>query len=1081
MNNWKLRHSFTGNATSDVQTVNGYLADPAYHLTTNFLLYSNQFDSWIVSGGTTVTSGQTGYDGSSDAYQITKDASGFRFVRQGLTSPTGVVTFSVYMKAGTLTTATLRLLSSPDARAKFDLNTGAEISSQNVLGTSSTNMGGGWWRYSMTAEMTTMAEQVIYPDDIAATNAGYIYIQDAQLEEGTQATTYVETTTEPVTLPDTFNVTVVPDGKEYAAPLFIPRTNLLLQSNQFDTDWFNYNSTESAGESGYDGGSDAWLLSKTGASGLLQQYIDADGLQTYSIYAKAGSLSFLMLRYKNTSGQYYGTYFDLANGQVETETAQIIESKITTVGGGWYRCSITFNQALEIVFAYPADSDGGIGNAVTGDIYIQDAQLQTGSVATEYIPTNGSQVTRDWSAFGRVQNQVPGICNGTHTHTGAASGSGIAATTITGSGSGATFAYDFDTLGVLTTLTADGAGSGYKVGDKLSIDTTEGHTIEFRLVEGSNAATVSVSMGAAKPNKPIPFPVSKMRVEGLTDRTVLFMDERSRYVFPKPTPYLLDTYEGAAAAYSLRRLRSSYTGPAVRVRRNSNNDELDIYFNGDGSLDTATLEAFCAGTDGFVKVWYDQGQGGNDAEQTSTASQPQIVSSGSVVTENGLPAVEFDGANDHLQNSSVPTGTIFTADAENTIVAVMYQDGAKTDNVLLSNNSTTDIFTVWATQGTSNNLIYDVGNSGNNRLLYSYGGATTFEDVQNLLFWSSSATLQQICVNGTQLASGTAPDTITLSSTILRIGSRYSTYFMGSIQELIVYPSDESSNRTGIETNINEHYGIYEFSGLLDDYSGAAAAYSLRRLSSTYTGPAIRVVKHDVGYPEMDIPFEDDGTLSVVLLEAFADGYDATVKVWYDQSGGSNDAEQSTLASQPKIVDAGTVIYENGLPALEFDGASNYMKSQDYIVELSQNPASVFSVSQTSTLSNSNYLLSEGDNVSPYSSQFILGGGGSVGGTDILWVNGTTLGTMTTGQVLTGFDWDQTNATAFIDGSQSGISKVVTVNTEASLYSYIGSRADGTTNFFTGKIQELITYKSDQSSNREGIEDNINEHYGIYP
>ena len=139
----------------------------------------------------------------------------------------------------------------------------------------------------------------------------------------------------------------------------------------------------------------------------------------------------------------------------------------------------------------------------------------------------------------------------------------------------------------------------------------------------------------------------------------------------------------------------------------------------------------------------------------------------------------------------------------------MYQDGAKTDNVLLSNNSTTDIFTVWATQGTSNNLIYDVGNSGNNRLLYSYGGTTTFEDVQNLLFWSSSATLQQICVNGTQLASGTSPDTITLSSTILRIGSRFSTYLMGSIQELIVYPSDEASNRTGIESNVNTYYSIY--------------------------------------------------------------------------------------------------------------------------------------------------------------------------------------------------------------------------------------------------------------------------------
>jgi len=87
---------------------------------------------------------------------------------------------------------------------------------------------------------------------------------------------------------------------------------------------------------------------------------------------------------------------------------------------------------------------------------------------------------------------------------------------------------------------------------------------------------------------------------------------------------------------------------------------------------------------------------------------------------------------------------------------------------------------------------------------------------------------------------------------------------------------------------------------------------------------------------------------------------------------------------------------------------------------------------------------------------------------------------MQAGQVLIGFDWDETNATAFIDGSQSGVSKVVTVNTETSLYSYIGSRADGVAAFFTGKIQELITYKSDQSSNRTGIEGNINDYYTIY-
>jgi len=273
---------------------------------------------------------------------------------------------------------------------------------------------------------------------------------------------------------------------------------------------------------------------------------------------------------------------------------------------------------------------------------------------------------------------------------------------------------------------------------------------------------------------------------------------------------LLDDNSGAAAAYSLRRLDKDYSGDAIRVRRASNNDEQDIGFDSYGDLDTKALTTFCFGTDGFVKTWYDQSGNGNDATQTTTGNQPKIYdASTGVVTENGKPAVQFDGSGDFLQ-SSVLTGTIFTADAENTTVAVANQDSAGDTNVLLSNNSATDIFTIWATQGTNNNIIYDVGNPSNNRLLYSYGsGANSFEDVQNLLFVSSSSTLQQICVNGTQIANDTASDTITLSSTTLRIGSRFGSYYIGKIQELVIYSSDEASNRTGIEDNINDYYDIY--------------------------------------------------------------------------------------------------------------------------------------------------------------------------------------------------------------------------------------------------------------------------------
>ena len=58
---------------------------------------------------------------------------------------------------------------------------------------------------------------------------------------------------------------------------------------------------------------------------------------------------------------------------------------------------------------------------------------------------------------------------------------------------------------------------------------------------------------------------------------------------------LLDTYPGATVAYSLRLLKSDYSGNAVKVRRASDNAEQDIGFV-NNELDTASLETFCSGT-----------------------------------------------------------------------------------------------------------------------------------------------------------------------------------------------------------------------------------------------------------------------------------------------------------------------------------------------------------------------------------------------------------------------------------------------------------------------------------------------------
>ena len=114
---------------------------------------------------------------------------------------------------------------------------------------------------------------------------------------------------------------------------------------------------------------------------------------------------------------------------------------------------------------------------------------------------------------------------------------------------------------------------------------------------------------------------------------------------------LLDTYPNAAAAYSVRLLRTAYTGSAIRVRRSSDNAEQDIGFVS-GSLDTSSLTSFCGAGNGFVTTWYDQSGNGNNATQTTAANQPQIVSSGNVLTTNGKPSAQFDGTNDFLLYNS---------------------------------------------------------------------------------------------------------------------------------------------------------------------------------------------------------------------------------------------------------------------------------------------------------------------------------------------------------------------------------------------------------------------------------------------
>tara|TARA_S200002703_G_scaffold158940_1_gene170714 strand:+ start:1213 stop:2166 length:954 start_codon:yes stop_codon:yes gene_type:complete len=286
------------------------------------------------------------------------------------------------------------------------------------------------------------------------------------------------------------------------------------------------------------------------------------------------------------------------------------------------------------------------------------------------------------------------------------------------------------------------------------------------------------------------------------------------------------------------------------------------------------------------------------------------------------------------------------------------------------------------------------------------------------------------------------------------------------------------------------------FTGLLDDYSGAAAAYSLRLLSSTYTGDAIRVRIDTTGQPEYNIGFVNNELDTATLEDYCTGGLDAYVKTWYDQSGNGYDASQTTASNQPQIVSAGSTILENGKPSVQFDGIDNYITLLNtasdgsnpldingdllcsiVLRSLSNTSGYIFNNYQGSgayngrhTLwhqdpsgSNLTYETSYDDNSSPSTlvssalslSQYLITNTRDKGGTNHIYINGTS------------------NVNASDTASSDITSNVDWV---------IGARAVSTSQeVWNGKLQEIILYPSDQSSNRTGIETNINDFYAIYP
>ena len=447
------------------------------------------------------------------------------------------------------------------------------------------------------------------------------------------------------------------------------------------------------------------------------------------------------------------------------------------------------------------------------------------------------------------------------------------------------YAHDGTTLSY-NDLTVPGAGIG---GDPVLSATLTGSIVSIDI---ENAAGFNFSGFAKKFNK--------------LDNAIPVADPN--------ISYLLNAYpsENYIVAYSIRQVNQLYTGSCMKVRRDSDNVELDIDFDVNGNLDTVAIEDFCGSSEGRVSVWYDQSGNDYHSTQSVAANQGLIYNGTSINTNNnGLPAISSNA-----NNYNGPTGIDYSSGIS--MYQVLQSTGYNQYTPIANNNYG------WGFIHSTYQDGFYVGNGSNNRRLANMDGQRNdntlvleagLYDGTNVYAYMSQ---RDPYTNVSQpLATGTNTGGISTGNTT---GWDMS-FGRGRYQELIVLNEYNGTNRTGFFTNMNNYFDVND-TGLLVDHPGAAAAYSVRQLTTSFTSSMN--IRRASDNAEQVIGFTSAGDLDTGSIETFCAGTECYVDTWYDQSGNENDAEQTNASNQPLIYSASAVITENNKPALEFTPSQQY-------------------------------------------------------------------------------------------------------------------------------------------------------------
>jgi hypothetical protein len=251
---------------------------------------------------------------------------------------------------------------------------------------------------------------------------------------------------------------------------------------------------------------------------------------------------------------------------------------------------------------------------------------------------------------------------------------------------------------------------------------------------------------------------------------------------------LLNKFPGASLGLSLELLDKDYSGFCIKVRRSSDNAELDIGFV-DGVLDIATLLTFVGSGDGFVTIIYDQ-VGSNNMVQNTASLQGQIVSNGQLILKGGKPCIirSVDNEGGYLSTYAPNDGV--------EVKGIFYVgDNGGKKSIIFGSKSGHDDFGFVATSGSTNVRV-----DGNPTIsLTKLNGLTTTIETRDEAFTLTNNQFllyREIEFN--------------FINNLLGLGYKQDNplnFGMFTFQELVIF--ENTDDAVAKENNINSRYNIY--------------------------------------------------------------------------------------------------------------------------------------------------------------------------------------------------------------------------------------------------------------------------------